>query len=63
MSNAEEHAAAIAALSELELDGRTIYVNESSPKERVASNRTRDSPRSKMMMCTKLIDQCFIAYK
>jgi nucleolin len=45
MSNAEEHAAAIAALNELELDGRTIYVNESSPKERVASNRTRDSPR------------------
>ncbi len=49
MANAEDHATAIAALNESELDGRTIYVSESVPKEKVAGNRTsaRDTPRSK----------------
>ena len=51
MANAEDHAAAIAALNESELDGRTIYVSESVPKERVAGNRTRDTPRSKNDVC------------
>ena len=49
MASAEDHAAAIAALNESELDGRTIYVSESVPKEKVAGTRTstRDAPRSK----------------
>jgi RNA recognition motif-containing protein len=51
MSNADDHAAAIAALNESELDGRTIYVSESVPKDKAAGNRTRDTPRSKNDVC------------
>ena len=49
MSNAEEHAAAIASLNESEVNGRTIYVSESLPKDKVAgSKKTYDeSKRSK----------------
>jgi RNA recognition motif-containing protein len=39
MSNAQEHAAAIAALNESEVGGRTIYVSESVPKEKYAANK------------------------
>jgi len=46
MSNAEEHAAAIAALNESDLGGRTIYVSESLPKDKVAENKKRD-PKKK----------------
>jgi len=39
MSNAEEHAAAIAGVNESEVAGRTVYVSESLPKEKVAANK------------------------
>ena len=46
MSSAEEHAAAIAALNESEVGGRTIYVSESVPKEKYAANKNKfDGPR------------------
>jgi RNA recognition motif-containing protein len=41
MSNAEEHAAAIAALNESEVGGRTIFVSESVPKEKYAANKDK----------------------
>jgi hypothetical protein len=49
MSNADEHAAAIAALNESEVNGRTIYVSESLPKDKVAGNKKTyaESKRSK----------------
>lgn len=45
MSNAEEHAAAIEALNETEIGGRTIYVSESLPKEKVAENKKKYNDR------------------
>ena len=46
MSSAEEHAAAIEALNESEVGGRTIYVSESVPKEKYAANKNKfDGPR------------------
>jgi len=39
MSNAEEHAAAIAAVDQTEVCGRTIYVNESLPKEKIVAKK------------------------
>lgn len=51
MSNAAEHAAAIAALNESEMGGRTIYVSESLPKDKVAEKKKRDvvkKPRGPM---------------
>jgi RNA recognition motif-containing protein len=50
MSSAEEHAAAIAALNESELGGRTIYVSESLPKDKVAEKKTRDPRKSKCIV-------------
>jgi RNA recognition motif-containing protein len=50
MSNAEEHAAAIAALNESQLGGRTIYVNESLPKDKVAEKKKRDPKKSKCLV-------------
>jgi len=41
MSNAEEHAAAIEALDQTEVGGRTIYVSESLPKEKVSENKKK----------------------
>ena len=41
MSNADETAAAISALNESEVGGRTIYVSESLPKEKVADNKKK----------------------
>jgi RNA recognition motif-containing protein len=41
MSNADETAAAIAALNESEIGGRTIYVSESLPKEKVGENKKK----------------------
>ena len=41
MANAEQHAAAIAALDQTEVGGRTIYVSESLPKEKVAENKQK----------------------
>ncbi len=46
MASAEEHAAAIEALNESEVGGRTIYVSESVPKEKYAANKNKfDGPR------------------
>jgi len=48
MASAEEHAAAIEALNESEVGGRTIYVSESVPKEKYAANKNKfDSPRDR----------------
>ncbi|KAL3793336.1 hypothetical protein HJC23_003846 [Cyclotella cryptica] len=41
MTNAEETAAAIAALNESDMGGRTIYVSESLPKEKVVDNKKK----------------------
>lgn len=43
MSNADEHAAAIAALDQTEVGGRTIYVNESLPKDQVNQNKRKSN--------------------
>lgn len=46
MSNADEHAAAIAALDQTEVGGRTIYVNESLPKDQVKKiKRKSNTPK------------------
>ncbi len=47
MSSAEEHAAAIAALDQSEMGGRTIYVSESLPKDKIADKKKRDSPKKR----------------
>jgi RNA recognition motif-containing protein len=53
MSSAEEHAAAIAALNESEVGGRTIYVSESVPKEKYAANKDKyDATRKPSKFCT-----------
>ena len=41
MSNADEHAAAIAAVNESEICGRTVYASESLPKEKVAESKKK----------------------
>jgi len=41
MSTVEEHAAAIEALDQTEVGGRTIYVSESLPKDKVAANKKK----------------------
>ena len=41
MTNADEHAAAIAGVNEQEVGGRTIYVSESLPKDKVAENKKK----------------------
>ena len=41
MSNAEEHAAAIAAINESDIGGRTVYASESLPKEKVAESKKK----------------------
>jgi len=41
MSSQEEHLAAIDAVNESEVGGRTIYVSESLPKEKVAENKKK----------------------
>ena len=57
MASAEEHAAAIEALNESEVGGRTIYVSESVPKEKYAANKNKfDSPRDRKRKCH--IDLC-----
>ena len=60
MSNAEEHAAAIAALNESDLGGRTIYVSESLPKDKVAENKKRD-PKKKSKFILALEELCRVA--
>jgi hypothetical protein len=47
MSTAEEHAAAIAALDQSEMGGRTIYVSESLPKDKIADKKKRDTPKKR----------------
>jgi len=47
MSNADDHGAAIAALDQTEICGRTIYVNESLPKEEVAKNKKKYNDQQK----------------
>lgn len=47
MADADATAAAIAALNESEMNGRTIYVSESLPKEQVQKKKaSKRSPRS-----------------
>lgn len=41
MANQEEHLAAIEQMNEAEVSGRTIYVSESLPKEKVAANKKK----------------------
>lgn len=41
MSNAEETAAAIEAVNESEITGRTVYASESLPKEKVAEGKKK----------------------
>ena len=41
MANAEATAAAIAALNESTMGGRTVYVSESLPKDKVADNKKK----------------------
>lgn len=54
MSSAEEHAAAIEALNESEVAGRTIYVSESLPKEKVEENKKKYLDRKKKNEGTKI---------
>jgi hypothetical protein len=58
MSNAEEHAAAIAALNESEVNGRTVYVSESLPKDKVAGNKKAytESKRSKFHIVISMVE-------
>lgn len=41
MSNADEHAAAIAGIDQTELGGRTVYASESLPKDQVSDNKKK----------------------
>ena len=41
MSNADEHAAAIAGIDQTELGGRTVYASESLPKDQVSENKKK----------------------
>jgi nucleolin len=55
MTNAEATAAAIAALNESEMQGRTIYVSESQPKEKGAGNQRRErAPRKAVAEGSKI---------
>lgn len=54
MSNAEEHAAAIDGLDQAEVGGRTIYVSESLPKEKVAENKKKYKDQKKRNQGTKI---------
>lgn len=54
MSNAEEHAAAIEGLDQTELSGRTIYVSESLPKDKVAENKKKYKAQKKRNMGSKI---------
>jgi len=47
MSNAAEHAGAIEALDQTEVGGRTIYVSESFPKEKVSENKRKYTDNKK----------------
>lgn len=54
MSNAEEHAAAIEGMNEVEVGGRTIYVSESLPKDKVVANKKKYNDRKQKNMGTKI---------
>jgi len=54
MSNAEEHAAAIENLNETEVGGRTIYVSESLPKDKVAENKKKYQSQKKQKWGSKI---------
>ena len=41
MSNADEHAAAIAGVDQTELGGRTVYASESLPKDQVSEHKKK----------------------
>lgn len=58
MSTAEEHAAAIAALDQSEMGGRTIYVSESLPKDKIADKKKRDTPKKR-----KWLQKYILLYK
>ena len=54
MSNAEEHAAAIDAVNESDIAGRTVYVSESLPKEKVAQNKKKYTERKQRNQGSKI---------
>jgi len=47
MSNADEHIAAIEGVNEQEVGGRTVYVSESLPKDKVAENKKKYNANKK----------------
>lgn len=54
MSNQEEHVGAIEAMNESEVAGRTIYVSESLPKEKVAENKKKYTAKKSRNQGTKI---------
>jgi len=54
MSNAEEHTTAIEKLNETEVGGRTIYVSESLPKDKVAENKKNYKSQKKQDQGSKI---------
>lgn len=54
MANAEEHAAAIEGVNESEVAGRTVYVSESLPKEKVAENKKKYQANKQKDQGTKI---------
>ena len=47
MSNADEHITAIEGVNEQEVGGRTVYVSESLPKDKVAENKKKYNSNKK----------------
>jgi len=54
MSNNEEHIAAIEALNESEVAGRTVYVSESLPKDEVADSKKKYKNKRKKKIAAKI---------
>lgn len=54
MSSADEHAAAIEAVNESDISGRTVYVSESLPKDKVADNKRKYQKRKQEDEGTKI---------
>ena len=62
MSNAEETAAAIEAVNESEITGRTVYASESLPKDQVAEGKKKYQARkqSELTSSALLAACCFL---
>lgn len=59
MTNAEETAAAIAAVNESEISGRTVYASESLPKEKVAEGKKKyQAKKQSELTSSSLSDDC-----